>query len=207
MFRPVQKLIGVFPDVDRDDSSLEGTVPRSSKKSFDAEISGKPFLLTDSGELKPAGGSVIVPPALFEVWPGEQAAAVLDDAGRPAFSRHVSSTDRTEAPALERHQGVHEDAVLQSLRTKHLPKPESWRRILNLWAYVAPELTHYRFTASKQLVRIVPVQGKEVLYSANEVFASAKSDYCSPMPIGSFSLSIYSYSIRTGRDFWPSSVV
>lgn len=160
---------GVFPDVDRDDSSLEGTVAAIVEQSFDAEISGKPFLLTDAGELKPAGGSVIVPPALFDVWPGEQAAAVLDDAGRPAFSRHVSSTDRTKLLHWNVIEAFTKDAVLQSLRTKHLPKPESWRRLLNLWAYLAPELTDYRFQSIKQLVRIVPVQGKEVLYSANEV--------------------------------------
>lgn len=160
---------GVFPDVDPDDSSLEGAVAAIVEQSFDAEISGKPFLLTDSGELKPAGGSVIVPPALFEVWPGEQAAAVLDDAGRPAFSRHVSSADRTKLLYWNVVEAFAKDAVLQSLRTKHLPKPESWRRLLNLWAYVAPELTDYRFQNIKQLVRIVPVQGKEVLYSASEV--------------------------------------
>ena len=40
---------------------------------------------------------------------------------------------------------------------------------MNLWAYIAPEITGYRYSLSVKDIRIVPVQGKDVLYAANEV--------------------------------------
>ena len=60
---------GLFPDVDRNDSSLEGICAATVEEAFDAAIEGKAFLLTDVGELKPAGQSVVIPEALLDVWP------------------------------------------------------------------------------------------------------------------------------------------
>ena len=39
---------------------------------------------------------------------------------------------------------------------------------MNLWSYIAPEVTSWQCHDADRL-RIVPVQGKEVLYSASEV--------------------------------------
>ncbi len=160
---------GMYPDADSNDSSLEGTCAATVGESFDDVITGKAILLTNLGELKLASQSVVIPEELFDVWSEEQAAALLDVAGRPAFSRHVSIADRKKLVRRGVLEELSKDDVVNVLQTRHLPKPETWRRLLNLWAYVAPEITGYRRYMHKEEVRIVPVQGKDVLYSANEV--------------------------------------
>jgi hypothetical protein len=55
------------------------------------------------------------------------------------------------------------------LRFEHLPRPETWRRLLTLWAYVSPEVTAARYFRSEKDLKIIPVQGQDVLYALTEV--------------------------------------
>src|SRR5206468_3518266 len=64
---------------------------------------------------------------------------------------------------------IDKQQLLAILRTKHLPRPQTWRQLLNLWAYIAPEVTGYRLYGSREDARIVPVHGKDILYAATEV--------------------------------------
>ena len=159
----------LFPDVDRDDNSLEGTCATTVEETFDDAIAGQTFLLTNDGELRPGGQSVIFPEEMFEVWPAEQVASLLDSAGRPALSRHVSGADREKLVQWGVVERVGKEHVLAALQSKHLPRPETWRRLLKLWAYVAPDVTGWRMTANRSKLRIFPAQGQNVLYSAGEV--------------------------------------
>lgn len=160
---------GLFPDVDGADQCLEGASATIVEQAFGETISGQPFLLTNAGELKPAKESVILPGHLLDVWPGEQITALLDNRNRPAFSRYVSVNDREKLIHWDTIEQIGKSDVLNVLQTKHLPKPDSWPRLLKLWAYIAPEVTGYRFPLNKANLRIVPVQGKDVLYAANQV--------------------------------------
>ena len=159
----------LLPNVDRDDNSLEGTCATKLEEAFDAAIDGQAFLLTNDGELISSGQSVVFPDAMFEVWPAEQVASLLDDAGRPALSRHLSGADRENLVQRGVVECVGKDHVLAALQSKHLPRPETWRRLLKLWAYLAPDVTDWRMTANRSKLRIFPAQGKHVLYSAGEV--------------------------------------
>ncbi|HKY20395.1 MAG TPA: ATP-binding protein [Vicinamibacterales bacterium] len=159
----------VFPDVDREDTSLEGSCGATVEEAFDAAITGTAFLLTESGDLQPAGGAVLIPAAVLDVWPEAQAAAILDAAARPALSRQIAAADQQKLSRWNVIEAISKAKLLEVLRTTHVPKPESWRHLLNLWAYLAPELTHYQYYATKQHIRIAPVQGQDVLYSATEV--------------------------------------
>ncbi len=160
---------GFLPDVDRDDNSLDGTCAAIVEEAFDSAIEGKAFLLTNLGELKPSGQSVAIPEELFEVWPAEQVTALVDGASRSAFSRKVSGADMEKLANWGVVERINKNDVLRVLETNHLPKPESWRCLLKLWAYVAPEITGYKYHVSPENIRIFPVQGKDVLYSASEV--------------------------------------
>ena len=117
----------MFPDVDRDDSSLEGTCATAVEEAFDAAIANKPCLLTESGELKAGGEAVLIPAALLEVWPDDQAAAVLDDAARPPLSRHVSAANQQKLIHWNLIEAFTKSKVVELLRAKHLPKPKSLR--------------------------------------------------------------------------------
>ena len=52
-----------------------------------------------------------------------------------------------------------------------LPRPDSWRKLLTLWVAVEPSVTANTpsWQTSWKTVRIVPVQGQNRLYAANEV--------------------------------------
>ncbi|MBU4372687.1 MAG: ATP-binding protein [Proteobacteria bacterium] len=161
---------GLFPDVDRDDNSLEGLCAATVEEAFDTSIESKAFLLTGVGELRPAGQSVVIPEPLFDVWPAEQASVLLDDAGRPAFSYYVSENDTEKLIHRNVVEKIDKDHILNVLQTKHLPRLKNWRCLLKLWAYAATEMTGYRpLVCNNRQVRIVPVQGKDVLYAASEV--------------------------------------
>jgi len=160
---------GLFPDVDREDSSPEGTCAAIVEEAFDTAIEDKAFLLTNAGEIKPANQCVIIPEELFEVWPAEQAVALLDGGNRPALSRHISDGDCEKLVHWGVVERISKEDVITILQSKHLPRPKSWGRLLKLWAYLAPEVTGWRMTHSRSNLRIVPVQGRDVLYAADEV--------------------------------------
>ena len=159
----------LLPDVDREDTSLEGTCATIVEKAFGDAIHEKEFLLTDDAKLVEEEKSIIIPKPLFEVWPDGQAAALFDESSRPALSNDVSEADRKKLLNWGLIEAIDDDDVLTALQETHLPRPENWRRLLHLWAYIAPMVTGYRIHAPKGSLRIVPVQGKDVLFAANEV--------------------------------------
>lgn len=160
---------GLFPDVDRSDNTLEGVCAATIEGRFEEVLGEAPFLLTNSGELKPSAGCIILPPPLLDIWPADQAARLFDDAGRPPLSSHVTEAHQKKLIHWGVVEKIDKPHVLQVLQSTHPPKPETWGHLLRLWVYVAPELTGYRADADRQRVRIVPAQGKDVLYAAREV--------------------------------------
>lgn len=164
----------LFPDVDRDDNSLEGSCATIIEDAFGEAIGDNHFLLTHSGELKPTLGSVIIPDELVEIWPTEQVVKLFDEAERPPMSSHISKTNQQKLMNWGLVEEINKEKVLDVLQSKHLPKPETWTHLLRLWAYVAPEITSYRHDVSQEDIRIVPAQGKSELYSADEVVRLAE---------------------------------
>jgi hypothetical protein len=159
---------GLLPDVDREASTLEGSCAALVELAFADAIADRPILLTEEGELVAAEVAIVVPLPIFDIWPAEQAMALLDEKSRPALCRHVSTKDRTKLIHWKMVEEFSKDDLLDRLRSSHLPRPSTWRHLLNLWSYIAPEVTGWKSNDTDRL-RIVPVQGKEVLYSASEV--------------------------------------
>lgn len=159
---------GLLPDVDREAATLEGACGAIVELAFDAAIDGRPMLLTEEGRLVDAKAAITVPRPIFDIWPADQAMALLDVKSRPALCQHVSAKNRTKLA----HWGLVEEFskadLLERLRSNHLPRPATWRHLLNLWTYIAPEVTGWQCHDADAL-RIVPVQGKEVLYAASEI--------------------------------------
>jgi len=159
---------GLLPDVDRDDNSLEGSCAAIVEVAFADELNEQPILLTDEGKLVSGNAAIIIPQTIFEIWPAEQAIALLDEKSRPALCRHVSHADRAKLIHWQMIEAYSKSDLLDRLRLSHLPRPSTWRHLLNLWSYIAPEVTGWQCHDADHL-RIVPVQGKEVLYSASEI--------------------------------------
>ena len=164
----------LFPDVNRDDRSLEGVSATIVEVAFGDAIAEQSILITNSGHLKRAKESVIIPDRLLEIWSEEQVTALLDSSNRPTFSRYVAQSDRQKLLNWKRVEEIGKSDFLVSLQTKHLPKPESWRQLMKLWAYVAPEIAGYRPRIEGRSLCLLPVQGKDVLYSAGDVVRLAE---------------------------------
>jgi len=159
---------GLLPDVDREAGTLEGSCAAIVELAVADAIENRPILLTDEGNLVAAEAAIVIPLPIFDIWPAEQAMALLDEKLRPVLCRHVSVADRTKLVHWNMLEEFSKNDLLDRLRERHLPRPSSWRHLLNLWVYIAPEVTGWQCRDADRL-RIVPVQGKEVLYSASEV--------------------------------------
>ncbi|TGP85629.1 MULTISPECIES: ATPase [unclassified Mesorhizobium] len=159
---------GLLPDVDRKDSSLGGICGTIVEETFADAVGEQAILLTETGDVVLAGEGIIIPDIVLDIWSAQQAAEFLDDDHRPILAHDIATQDKEKLVRWNFVEKVDKKALLDVLRRRHLPKPESWRKLLTLWAYVAPEVAGYYFSAPDAL-RIVPVQGQDVLYAANEV--------------------------------------
>lgn len=159
---------GLLPDVDRDATTLDGACGAIVELAFADAIDGQPVLLTEDGQLADAKAAITVPQPVFDIWPAEQAMALLDAKSRPALCQHVSGKSCTKLVHWGLVEEVSKSDLLERLRSNHLPRPSTWRHLLNLWTYIAPEVTSWQCHDADSL-RIVPVQGKEVLYAASEI--------------------------------------
>lgn len=159
---------GLLPDVDREASSLEGACGAIVELAFDTALNDRPMLLTEDGQLVAAKNAITVPRPIFDIWPAEQAMVLLDAKARPALCQHVTAKNRTKLVHWGLVEEFSKDDLLERLRNNHFPQPSTWRQLLHLWSYIAPEVTGWQCDDANRL-RIVPVQGKEVLYAASEI--------------------------------------
>jgi len=159
----------LLPDVDRSDSSLEGTCATIVEAAFADIIEDQEILLTDEGHLVGAKRSVSIPRPIFDVWPGDQAAALLDDDGRPNLSHHISDANKAKLVNWDFVDEIDDEGVLNALQNRTLPRPQGWRKLLALWSYLAPLISGYRYYRNNDGLCVVPVQGKDVLCAAKDV--------------------------------------
>lgn len=159
----------LLSDVDQGSNNLNQTCGTLVETSLGEAISERKILLTADERLTPAEESVILPPRLFSVWSDQQVLALFGGDGMSTFSNVVSGENQQKL----RHWGlvghVSKDDVLEVLESRHVPKPRTWQQLLDLWEYVAPEITGYGRFASSRDLHIVPVKGREVLFPASEV--------------------------------------
>jgi hypothetical protein len=158
----------IMPKVDGGGSSLEELCFTIVADAFLEAIEAKDFLLTEEGNLTASDRCITIPKEIFDVWSGMQAAAILDDKGRPPLSQHVSDDNQTKLGGWGFVEEIDDDSVLTALHGAHLPKPESWRQLLHLWVYIAPAITGYMYRGRKSGLCIVPVQGKNILCASDE---------------------------------------
>lgn len=159
----------LLPDLDRDDHSLEGDCGRIVEEACESALAGKPFLLLEDGSLAKEKGCVAVPRVLLDVWPNDLVSRLFTDNARPILSHHISAENRKKLINWNSIDPISKEDVLTTLKSKHLPKPDSWAKLLLLWTFVAEDVVGYHYNRNHKDVRIFPVHGKDVLYAANEI--------------------------------------
>lgn len=163
------KAYALLPDLDRDDHSIEGSCGRIAEEACENSLINKPYLITEDESLEKLKGCIALPGVLLDVWSAKQVARLFNDDARPILSRHVGADHRRKLVKWNSIDEVGKKDVLGTLKSKHLPKPESWAQLLVLWGYVAGDVVGYHYNRDHKTVRIFPAQGKDVLFSASEV--------------------------------------
>ena len=158
---------GLLPDVDREDRTIEGSCGTITEESFEEKIEGAKFLLTETKNLEPSGKCVAVPSELLDVWSPAQVSTEFSLDNLAPLSRYVSERDQEKLINWGHVKSVNKSQVIETLKNRRLPRPRSWRQLLRLWEYVSAEVTGFR--SDHRNIRIVPIQGKEVLYATSEV--------------------------------------
>jgi len=159
----------LLPDLDRDDHSLEGDCGQIVAEACESALADKPFLLLEDGSLEKEKGCVAVPRVLLDVWPNNLVSRLFTNDVRPILTRHISAENREKLINRNCIDQVSKEDVLAILKLKHLPKPDSWTKLLLLWAYVEDDVVGYHYDRNHKDISIFPVQGKDVLYAANEI--------------------------------------
>jgi len=159
----------LLSDVDREDNSLEGSCAATIEQAIDDTLGESRFLMTEAGGLVARKECQTVPQLLLDVWSHDQVAAFFADEEQAILSRYVSSSDRKKLANWGCVDTVAKSDVIEVLEAKHLPRPGSWRQLMMLWAYISDEVSAHRYYSSHTDVKVVPVQGKDVLYAAGEV--------------------------------------
>ena len=108
-------------------------------------MAGKPFLLLEDGSLAKEKGCVAVPRVLLDVWPNDLVSRLFTDSARPILSHHISAENRKKLINWNSIDQISKEDVLTTLKSKHLPKPDSWAQLLLLWAYVAEDVVGYHY--------------------------------------------------------------
>lgn len=164
------KAYGLLSDVNREDTSFEGACAAIVELQISSSLGDESnVLLTNDGRLTKENKSVAIPEVVQEVWPGDQAAALLDEQNRPALAASVGSAYRTKLVHWSMVEEIGKQQLIEVLGKKHLPRPKLWRQLRALWTYIAAEVTAPWTSFTPEDLRIVPVQSKEVLYAASEV--------------------------------------
>ena len=154
-------LFGQGPD------SLDGLCNSIAKDAFFNSVAGEKLILTESGDLVAQRQSIFIPQVILDIWKPEQILPLLDPTRRPILCKEIRPTNRQKLLELGWIDQIDIDKFLSRLRANSFPKPDSWRKLLNLWAYVAPEVTGFRNRGDD--VQIFPVQGHDVLFAAKDI--------------------------------------
>ena len=159
----------LFPGIQAEDASLQGSCGAIVKKAFNEEIEGESFLLSEDGELQPTKSCLSVPPELLDVWPASLISEKFGQGRLTVLSRFIEQQDIDRLTWDEHIETLTYSKVWSTLRHSRLPRPESWRGLLSLWTYLADTGKWFLYNNTISSLRIVPVQGRDELFAAEDV--------------------------------------
>lgn len=172
LFRRAKAYV-LFPDNNREDNALEGTCATIVKTAFREKIDKAHYLLTENGALKPAQTCSAIPDALFDIWSVDQLIEVfsLDTLELSPLYKNIEPENRRKLINWRDVKEFSKPNVFSILKNKCPPKPQAWPQLFKLWEFLKSYLTDYAHDSD---IRIIPVQGKNVLYSAKEIICLGK---------------------------------
>lgn len=160
----------LMPNVDGEESSLEGSCAATVEIAFDAALENSKYVLTDANRLVASGECLEVPSELMEVWSASELGRILGQDNKAMASRHLSDANLQKLRDWQAIVQIPRTLVVQRLKQVSPTKPQSWKQMLKLWSYLSEDIPSVEWgTNDLRGLRVVPVQGQQVLFAANEV--------------------------------------
>lgn len=162
----------LWPQVGDNDTTIQGRCGKIVEEEFKETAQNTPCLLLEKGKLEKKNNCIVIPSEINDVWSSEVFSSNFDSQERPPLYSGISSTNVNKIIHHDFAEEITKSKIVRILEERHLPKPSSWRQLMNLWAYLADEVT--RYYGGHKNVRILPVQGQDVLYDSSEVIRLGK---------------------------------
>ena len=161
----------LFPGTGSRESSIGSVCKLIVQESFESTIQGESFLLTEDDYLKPSATCLAVPKQLLDVWSPSQISSIFVRGRLDVLSQSIKSNYVEKLEEAGHVETLSRVRISSRLESDHLPRPENWRKLANLWNYAISEFRTSWILNSDGLKRlkIVPVHGKLELHAASEV--------------------------------------
>jgi hypothetical protein len=158
---------GLWPDVDREDNSIEGVCATAVEMAFSKSIENQRCLISENNTIELPKGCISIPEEIREIWDAERISSLFDAECRPVLSQYISDSYRERLEHWGFVDNISKENIINVLESKQIPKPGTWYQLMLLWAYVADEVT--RYYSPHKGVHIVPIQGETALQSASGI--------------------------------------
>lgn len=159
----------LLPNVDRNDSSLEGGCAAQVELAVESVIAERKILLAWDGLALPESKAVGIPRELFGIWSEDSASKIMDADGRPALSGAISAESIQKLSAWNLASVLTRQDLMARLAQIPVPKPDTLEQLVALHAFLHPEICSYWKNPAADGLRIFPAAGKVTLASAREL--------------------------------------
>lgn len=137
---------------------------------FGEASNGVPVLLTTGDEVVESQSCLAPPPALHSVWSTSEILTCFGDGRQHVLAEEVSQSARNVLQKWDWLSVLTATEVLTRLQSdERMPKPRRWDCLVNLWNFVQETVQHDYSGQVRRTVKMLPVEGKDNLFAADEV--------------------------------------
>jgi len=165
----------LLPPFEIEIKSIADKVTDHVSSGFGNAIYNKDFFLSSEGLVKYAKEVFSIPKEIYSVWSlndliylfGGNRKFILSSMVRDSHINQLLKWDES----FDKKGG--DDVKFYLVNSKHVPKPDSLDGLLTLWAYFDSDITRKWFSWDWKKIKIVPVEGKNYLTTAEKIIRLA----------------------------------
>jgi len=149
---------------------LEDDVTQAICQGFAEAVGDRPILLTTTGQIVGPSDCIAPPKQTYQVWTPAQLLEVFGDGDEHVLSQAVSEAQRRRLKSWGWLEKPNDSNVINRLAEgRRVPRPGDNRNLLLLWSMVQESVRYDYDGQQRRRLAIVPVEGADVLFPANEV--------------------------------------
>lgn len=160
------KAYDLLPEPGDGGDTIAGECESLVKSAF---VEGAPdaLLLTVDGQISSHECCIAPPADLYAIWTASELLQVFGGEGKTVLAAEVESSQRQRLARWNWLTTISREATLQRLENcGTIPKPDSWRSLVRLWAFVQAALPHDWQGTARRKLRLLPVEGGDCLVSS-----------------------------------------